>query len=314
VGGVVYSYTISKAADVAQLAGCTGIGKGDLTIKDTTDVTSLAGLESLTHIDGVLLITGNQALADVDGLRNLTVIGGGVKLYDNPVLGRVSLAALASVGLTPAYATELDIDDNATLDLVDLPALASLGNSLNIDGLTTPEVRLPSLATVPGRAVIRTRGALTLPSLTRVGKDLDISGDVQSFSLPALTEVGGALTPASSGQPTSFSAPLLSRVGTLYLKGPLTTVELGALERVDKSLSFDGLRVAALGAPALRDVGGTFYVFANSELASIVFTALATVGGDFVFKYNQKLPTAVIEALARQVAVSGQVIIENNGP
>jgi len=87
----VIGYEIETAEDIAALEGYTGIGNTD-------------------EWYGEFVIAGTS-LTDLHGLECLTWIGGGLEIYDNPLLG--SLAGLCGV---TSVGNQLILDNNAALD------------------------------------------------------------------------------------------------------------------------------------------------------------------------------------------------------
>ncbi len=87
----VIGYEIETQADIDALAGYTGIGNAD---------------ESYGEF-----VIANTTLTNLEGLQCLTWIGGGLEVYDNPVLeSRAGLCSVTSVG------NQLILDNNDALE------------------------------------------------------------------------------------------------------------------------------------------------------------------------------------------------------
>ena len=97
-----------------------GVITGDLLI--ATDLVTLDGLDSLTHIGGSLSIIGNTATSL--SLDNLTHVGGSLQVHSNNALTSLSLSGLTEVGV------ELRIDFNDSLTSFSLDSLTSIGAAL----------------------------------------------------------------------------------------------------------------------------------------------------------------------------------------
>ena len=117
------SVWISNDDDLRAMVGCTRL-KGHLVIERLSS-SSLAGLDSLTTIDGKLIIGPNDGLEDISALASLTSVGGGnvlgggqINVAGNPMLATVRFPALTSL------AGQLSLG-GAGLTTIDFPALTS---------------------------------------------------------------------------------------------------------------------------------------------------------------------------------------------
>lgn len=224
---------ISRTSDLRALAGTVHIG-GNLDIR-VSDLTSLAGLESLTTVDGHLHITLNSKLTDLTGLSGLTTVGGdSVEISSNPALVSATLPALSSV------AGELIIDGNTALTGFSLPALTTLpGGSarisnnpalLDVDGLS-------ALHTIGGSLDVESDGALTsvegLNGVTSIPGDLLIweNATLETINLPSLTTIGMGAVPRGAGP---FNYDLFITTNTM-----LRTINMPALRTIGRG----GLRI-----------------------------------------------------------------------
>ena len=90
------SYGINTQADLDTLSGYTAI-TGNLSIVDTS-LTSLEGLECLNHVGGNLYIDNNDSLTNLEGLNNLTSVGGLYIRYNDSLTSLEGLNNLTSVG------------------------------------------------------------------------------------------------------------------------------------------------------------------------------------------------------------------------
>jgi len=69
-----YSFTTQDRVD-AFPKNCDSVLDG-LTVANSTDITNIDGLANLTSVGGDLYIYGNASLTNIDGLANLTSVGG----------------------------------------------------------------------------------------------------------------------------------------------------------------------------------------------------------------------------------------------
>ena len=111
-----YSFTTQDRVD-AFPKNCDSV-LGDLTVKNSTNITNIDALANLTSVGGDLDFYNNASLTNLDGLAKLTSVGGDLYITDNtaltncqgiaPVLGWPSGPPDDSVG------GEIDIVRNAT--------------------------------------------------------------------------------------------------------------------------------------------------------------------------------------------------------
>ncbi len=191
-------FTVDGPTDIAILSGYSHVA-GDLIISNpTTPVTSLLGIEGLFSVGGDLYIQNNPALTSLSGLDNLTSVGG---------MNIVSNASLTSLsGLENLVSVDdggMNISSNASLtSLSDLENLTTVGGYLYIgnNASLTSLSGLENLTSVSANLYIDENAALPdidgLSNLSSVGQDLFISNNAILASLAGLenlTTVGGDL-------------------------------------------------------------------------------------------------------------------------
>ena len=178
------SYTLTTQAAVdAFPQGCDSL-LGGLTVGNSTDITNLDGLANLTSVGGDLSIPGNGSLTNLDGLVSLTSLGGGLSVFGNGSLTNLDgLANLTSVG------GDLSIKSNGSLTNLDgLANLTSVGGLLSIlgnDALTNLD-GLANLTSVGG--------GLSIQSNTRLTNCQGIAPVLGWPSGPPDDSVGGGIT------------------------------------------------------------------------------------------------------------------------
>lgn len=163
---------------------CTEID-GDVIIEGDTpySIQSLLALQQLTSINGNFKIINNDELVDLDGIQNLSFLGGDLLIYANNDLEDItSLSSIQEVG------GFLHIHTNYTLtDLTGLHNISSVGESLLIfDNDNLEDISaLGQISTIGGSLTIAKNDSLT----TLVGLENIYYGmsDLRIFANPILS-------------------------------------------------------------------------------------------------------------------------------
>jgi hypothetical protein len=213
------------------------------------------GLESLPNLERVKGSLHAKDLQSLRSLGSLTYVGGDLKLSNS---GIENLDNLVEVG------GHLVLDGAASL--ASLPLLSSVGGSAVVNG--TRVTVIPLLDSV-GRSFYGI-DIESIPSLTRVNKDLIIGGD-ELTNLNQLIEVGGDIELESdkleellslrdvggSFDASSLSnlkrVPKLENIGENLIIGGTKISDLPNLKYVDKKFSARGLE-GLVQVPLLREV------------------------------------------------------------
>ncbi len=246
--------------DLSKLARLERVS-GDLLIVNTS-LSSLAGLESLTHVDGDLSISKNLALTDLAGLSVLRSLGADLRIADNPLIKTFDIVLLDSV---PG---DLVLQNNATLtNIGGLSHLQSVGGTLVLD--TLPEINTVSLE------MLTSVGTLSYSRIPLVGinlPNLQTADTIWIREMPLLTTFVSEITPRvfnvhrnpklghmegfHGDSETSFNIgynfSLLrlgidaAHLGHLNVSGnhAMTNLDMGSLETIQSSFyltSMDGL-------------------------------------------------------------------------
>lgn len=294
-----YSFLTTQAeVDALGATGCDRI-VGELSMKNSGDITNLNALTNITSIGEALTIDNLSALIDLDGLDNLTSVGE-LNIATNGALTNLNgLASLTSVG------GDLVIGDNAALTNLDgLANVTSVGGNLlifindavtNLDGLT-------NINSVGGGLTIESNAALAnldgLTNINSVGEFLTISDNVALANIDGLTSVtsvGGFLTVSRNDALTNLDglASLTSVGGGLSIdnNAALTNLNgLASLSGVEDSLTVEGNAVLAncqglapgLGwpsGPPEDSVGGSIAINTNSNGCNSIEQILSSVSG-----------------------------------
>ena len=148
---------------------------GYLEVVNNAALTSLAGLEKVTSVEGRLKIWGNDELTSLVGLNNVESVGGDLEIGNNAKLTSLTgLDNVTSVGLGLVFRNNAKLTSLAGLEKV-----TSVGRNLLIGGNN----RLTSLT--------------GLENIEDVGMDLEIWGNGELTSLAGLEKIasfGGFLS------------------------------------------------------------------------------------------------------------------------
>ncbi len=271
------NYTVADQADIVALAGVTHI-KGSLIIKQTP-LQSLAGLEGLRCVDGVILIEDNSELTGAVQMSGLTALGG-LNVDHN------KLSGLAFPGLEK---TDYDIliEKSFMMSSISFPALEQVGGTLRLDDSNnlTSLNGFSKLERIGGDLVITGHSSLEnivgLSNLTEIGGNLEICHNLvlrDLHGLEGLTQVNGIMR-------LSGNRALVSLAGL----DNITVVEENVQIRGNKALpSLEGLSSLA-EIPSSID-GAGLYIVINPVLANVDgLCSLTYVGGNLGIGGNDSL-------------------------
>ncbi len=255
---------IENAKDLRDLRSCSFL-EGSLIVQ-STNVTSLEGLECLSSITSTVCITSNSALTSLTGLERLTSIGGDLVINYNA--GLISPEGLKN--LTSVTSTVTVIGNEALINLTGLQKLTGIGGDL----------------------VIANNAALT--SLTGLEHLTSIDGDLyidRNRVLPNLTGLNG-LSFIRGNMVVWFNDALKSLAGL----DKLTSIR-GALV----SWSNDVL-TNLTGLGHLTSIGRDLDIWDNSAMTSLSgLTKLTSINGDLNIEDNDALPACEAEGFAARL-------------
>jgi len=106
----------------ATYAHCTDIVLGNVFVSGS-DITNLDGLSNLTSIGGNLSIDNNSALIDLDGLTSLTSVGGSLRVFNNVSL--INISGIENIDPTTIASPGLFIQNNTNLAVCNLPNICT---------------------------------------------------------------------------------------------------------------------------------------------------------------------------------------------
>jgi hypothetical protein len=165
---------------------------GMLWIKNNPNLNSLEGLDNVTSIGGNLFIggapsEGNPLITDLSGLNNLLSVEGEIRILRN-----TSLYSLAGLNNLMSVGLRLRIGGNVLEDLSGLESLNSIGTDLVImdcDNLMSFE-GIGNVTSLDGYLIVSNCNAITnltgLENLTELNNGLEISYNDQLINLTGL--------------------------------------------------------------------------------------------------------------------------------
>jgi hypothetical protein len=248
---------------------------GLLSIRNTTALTDLSGLERLTTVDGILRIEDNNVLRDLSGLLALTSVGN-ISIDDNAALCQDDVdALLARLGRTAQ-----SVNNNGACGRCDRGAFSGEVTSLGgLDGHTS----------VTGDLYIQGTSLTNLSllhCLERVEGSLVIGGNAglrDLSGLSGLTTVGGLVINDNDALTD------LSGLSGLTTVGYLSITLNDALEDLS-------------GLSGLTTVGVGLEIRFNNVLGDIsALSGLSACAGNMYIDYNAALCQDDVDALVMQL-------------
>ena len=330
----VENATIASNEKLLSLAGLAlSEVKGDFSAVRNENLMSLQGLESLTRVDGNLMIeTGGTFLA----LKSLTTVGGNFTLESKDDV----LAALKSVDndLSPLLAEKVKFeavlnDDNAVAKAGF--AAAERGGifpgSLRIEENVTSLTGLSGIKGIKGDLVTyENKNSIPsfagLEALESIGGSLGFSesgfGNLQSIEgLERLTHIGGDFFLFRSTLPSLRGLQNLRSIGGSFrakYSGLSSFEDLKSLRSIGGELLLDsaGSFTSLAGLEQLEDIGlsigGGLSIIHSSLVSLDGLQGLRFVKGNVNIEYNDELSS--VESLKGLRAVKGNLTIESTDP
>jgi hypothetical protein len=290
-------YTITNETELNNISNCTVI-TGSLIIENTS-LTNIDGLSNITSVGGYVQISNNASLTNIDGLSNLTSVEVDLNIYNNASLTNIdALSNITSVG------EDLYIYNNASLTNIDgLSNITSVGVDLYISNnasLTNIDA-LSNITSVGGALKIDNNASLTnidaLSNITSVGGGLSISYNkflTNIDGLSKLTSLGGYIQISNNTSLTNIDG--LSNITSV--RSSLSFYNNAALTNID-------------GLSNIRSVGEYLHISSNPSLTNIDgLSKLTSVGGYLQISGNASLTN--IDGLSNITSVKRHLFIINN--
>jgi len=274
-------------------------------------LTSILGVLELDNLDGMTgALGGFDSLTKLGSLRmkymtNLKSLGSSfkhikrlkaVKIDKNSGLHALDLSFLEVVD------EDLTVAHNSALSIIRMKKLEEVSHELTLRALPSLlEVRMNSLARVRGITIDETSvlQSLTLPSLTLVSGDLTLEDNhmLGPVSMPKLSTIGQDVKIHKNDAMTQLpSLPALTNLGgalTVEFNSALKSFN-GAFDRLEQAKDVTVKQNAALGTfsfASLATVQEDLYVIKNSALVDVeqAFPSLKFVGLELRLEENNAL-------------------------
>jgi len=238
-------------------------------------LTNLEGLNNISTIGGDLSICNNPSLISLDGFSSLTSVGGTIRVKNCIVLERITLIVLQSVGGDCIY--------------LNLPALTSI--------VFGPFTFFPGSIIINGTGIGSLSGGIG--GLTGIGGDLFIvnNPNLEIIDLPSLIQLGGCLHIINNTLVLD-----LSGIGNLNSVGEdIRIIDNDEISNVDNFSN-------------LNSIGGSVIVSENDNLMNLDgFSNIASVADSLVITNNLTLSDCCgIYDLLFNNNIGGPVIISGN--
>lgn len=170
----------SLMLDVASLTTVNlfpGITIGQDILIESGKSVSLAGLESLTEINGNLTLSA--PITSLDGLKNVSMINGNISITSSAL---VSLSGLKWPSVT--YGSVVLSCPKVT-DMTPLKEVATVNGDLTLDGMGCTTIGLPALTHINGSFSVKSCSALT--TINSLSNLTAVNGDMLIYRCPKLT-------------------------------------------------------------------------------------------------------------------------------
>jgi len=246
---------------------------GDFVIDRNSALINLSGCDGLSCIGGDLYIGdylgGNVSLMNLTGLGNTNVFGGLVKIYGNDALN--SLEGLENLDF--GAINTLSISENNSLSFCNTPLICEL--------FAWPEITVSFYNNAPGcntSSQVAYACGISIPCFPD-GTIFESQEEIDNFPVnyPGCAEIGG----------------------TVYISGPdITNLNgLNEVTSIDGSL-FIGYYIAGdnplltnlEGLNNLSHIGGDLFIFTNRVLKNVdALENLTSIEGDLIIKSNDSL-------------------------
>ena len=330
-GSVILSSQMDVNNFVSSFSGCSQIS-GNLQINGE-DITDLTPLSSLTSISGNLQVWGNTSLNSLQGLHNITTIGGNLDLagYNFPLINLNGLGSLQTVGgmvFIQNFQNLISVDGLSNLTSVTGNFLIQENNNNDFTTIT-----LANLISV-GSFNVRNNShlsAIQFSNLASVGNEFHLVNNENLImaNFPTLEIVG-----ANLGTETQINNGIFEIHQCFNLLNPnfssLTTIK-GALDIIQnenlQSLGFQNLtsvhrNIRINSNPALISINGlaltgnvTSFSLIGSNVSNLgALSGITSIGtgtsGDLIIKDNPLLNS--LSGLSGITQINKSLEINNN--
>ena len=295
----VGSLSIRNTTNLISLLGLNNLLsiEGNFIVYNNTNLLNLVGLENLSNIEGYIRISDNSSLVNFSGLESLSNVEEGVEIYDNSALVNIGgWEALDSIG------GELYISNYYMTSLIGLDGLTFVGGTLEIkDNVNLLSLNgLVGLNTVMGSLVIDGNEELLnlegLASLNKVGSSVNISDNDNLLNLSGLNNLSTNL----------WSLTVLGNLLLESLVGLENVTTINSYLKISNNTSLENFS----GLTSLDSIYGHFSI---SHCDSLVdFSGLENLSYiGFKLRVNDNPSLLNVDALANLNSVNGIELISN---
>jgi hypothetical protein len=336
-GGTIIAETvaITDPAEFDQLEGVHCID-GDLLITGL-DVEHIPDLPDLGIVTGGIVVAGNPALLDLDGLGAMRRVGGTYLIQANEaledlvglgmiqtarsiaVVGNNALTALDGLENLVSFSGGIRVSNNASLtSLRGLDRLEECSGTITVaQNRELIDLSLGSLRTVTVLDVISNTSlpALSLPALDRIEVRMTVGSNpaMTDASMPQLTTVGDGLRFEDNAALTRVSAPILVTTNGMGLDGDvaLSNLDMPNLIFITGRLQLHDLpALTQIRLPALSTIGSDLIVNGVQIQNFSSMSSLSSVGGNLVIQANSNM--ANFTGLGQLTLVAGDMTVTGN--
>lgn len=185
------SLSITGNPGLESLRGLDSLGEiyGNCIVEANRNLVSLAGLQNLSLVVGNLRVINNILLQTMSDLEVLVTVGEDVEILDNEVLGSVSMPSLEQIGGRLRISNNDQLREvSGLIQLVSIGAVAPLAELWIEDNLSLESVDLPGLESLGGRhqfsvLVIRNNPKLRTKVITRLLERFDLDPEIDSVMI-----------------------------------------------------------------------------------------------------------------------------------
>lgn len=260
---------------------------GNLTIGKTLSaedpITSLATLSSIKTIAYDLNIGVGYNGADLEGLTYLESVGA-INIDGADSLKSIYLPALTTIGTTLNVTAD-------NLESITIDQLTSIGENFTIKSNMIESSSFAKLAFIGGSMTFNGGSSTTanssmeriqFPSLTVIDGDMYLGywSDVYLFEMPLLELVSGTVTFKTWSSIETINLPVLSSAGALVFETVTSSLSasFAELTNLAGNLTLYSAGMISLSTPKLESVGGILYIYATcTKLTSLDFSSLSYI-------------------------------------
>ena len=271
------------------LDNVTHIGK-DLNIKNNTALINLTGLENVTSIGRRLVVEANTALTSLTGLDNVTSIGMYLVINDNPALTSLTgLDNVTSIGVRLIIEANAALTSLTGIDNIEAGSIGHLlieGNS-NLsacavnsicDYLAAPNGYTSIEDNAPGcnsqEEVEDDCASSCLPEGIIFTTQAQI--DSLQYSYPGCTEIEGSVSIGGSDINNFYGLSGVTRIGGTLWIGRIWSIWGGTPVVIGNPLLTN-----LSGLDSLTHIGGNLTIWGDSQLTDLSgLESLSSIGGN----------------------------------